>query len=194
MTTPVFTGLKYSETPFPHARIPCLLPAGDAGAMLAWLEARAPWKLRIEHFYEQYEFSLLTSDLSDEVKSLVQSSFIETLREEIRRVFRLPADLDLIDVNAHRLTGGQTIRVHNDFIEGEETHRLLVQLNSGWTLENGGLLMLFNSGEPEDVSSLILPKHGSAFAFEISPRSFHAVSQIKDGERYTIVYSFRTRH
>jgi len=189
--TPTFAGLKYFETPFPHARIPGFIPPTDADKILAWLATKAPWKLRIEDFYEQHEFSLLASQLSHEIDDLVQSWFVERVRDEIRRLFRLQTALELIDVNAHRLTIGQTIRIHNDFIAGEETHRLLVQLNSGWEPENGGLLMIFNSGQADDVNNVLLPRHGSAFAFEISPRSFHAVSQIKAGERYTLVYSFR---
>jgi len=191
MNGPTFSDLQFSGTPFPHVRIPRILSCVDADAILTWLEEKAPWKLRIEDFYEQDEFSLLTTDLGPVVMPFVQQPFIEPIREAIRDAFALQDTPMLIDVNAHRLRPGQTIRIHNDFIDGEETHRLLIQLNHGWKVENGGLLMLFNGAAPEAVSALILPKHGSAFAFEISPRSFHAVSQIKAGERFTLVYSFR---
>ena len=90
-----------------------------------------------------------------------------------------------------RLVVGQTIRVHNDYIGGAETHRMLVQLNRGWDAANGGLLMLFDSDRAEDVSAVIIPRHGSALAFAISPKSFHAVSTIVSGARFTLVYTFR---
>jgi hypothetical protein len=73
----------------------------------------------------------------------------------------------------------------------EESHRLLIQINEGWEASQGGLLMLLGSAEPESVQSVLLPVHGSGFAFEISPKSFHAVSSIITGERYTLVYTFR---
>ncbi len=191
MISPVFDDSKLNITPFPHLKIPVFLNEEGAQLALNWLHAKAPWRLRIEHFYEQEEFSLLEVSLADEVKFLVMPAFIDPIREAIRSNFGL-ADLPtVVDVNAHRLTSGQTIRVHNDFIEGEETHRLLVQLNDGWTTENGGLLMLFDGPAPEELHSIIMPRHRSAFAFEISHRSFHAVSQIKAGERFTLVYSFR---
>ena len=51
--------------------------------------------------------------------------------------------------------------------------------------------MLFADERPESVREVIVPMHASGFAFEISPRSHHAVSSIRDGERLTIVYMFR---
>ena len=51
--------------------------------------------------------------------------------------------------------------------------------------------MLFGSDAPESLHSVLLPTHGGSFAFEISANSFHAVSSIKIGERYTLVYTFR---
>ena len=104
--------------------------------------------------------------------------------------FAVNRTLTLVDVNAHRLTPGQVIRVHNDYIAGAETHRLLIQLNAGWATAQGGLLMLFEEEDVASVRNVILPVHGSGFAFEISPRSFHAVSEIRNGERYTLVYTF----
>src|SRR3954465_12073601 len=81
--------------------------------------------------------------------------------------------------------------IHNDYIGGEETHRLLVQLNRGWDVQDGGVLLLFGSVRPGDICRAVKPSHRSGFAFEISPNSFHAVSRMVNGERYTLVYSFR---
>jgi Rps23 Pro-64 3,4-dihydroxylase Tpa1-like proline 4-hydroxylase len=99
--------------------------------------------------------------------------------------------LDLVEVTAHKLLPGQTIRIHNDYVEGGESHRLLIQLNRGWTDSQGGLLMLFDSSRIDDVRRVIRPLHASATAFAISAKSFHAVSTIRGGERYTLVYSFK---
>lgn len=51
--------------------------------------------------------------------------------------------------------------------------------------------MLFSGPEATEVARIIRPIHGSATAFEISPTSFHAVSTIQMGARYTLVYSFK---
>jgi hypothetical protein len=53
--------------------------------------------------------------------------------------------------------------------------------------------MLFSSGDPADVHRVLRPQHLSAIAFEISPASFHAVSQMHGGARFTVIYSLRAR-
>jgi Rps23 Pro-64 3,4-dihydroxylase Tpa1-like proline 4-hydroxylase len=189
--TPRFEGASAAATPFPHASIPAILSSLEATAVLTWLTFGAPWCLRTESFYEQYEFSLLNAEIPDEIQCLIAPKFIEALRSFLQVSIGAPSHLELVDVCAHKLIPGQTIRLHNDFIGNEETHRVLVQLNDGWSVEHGGILMLFNSDRPEDVAGAFLPVHGSGFAFEISPRSFHAVSTIRSGERFTLVFTFR---
>jgi len=177
--------------PFPHYGWDQVLPESTAHDVLAWFENDAPWNLRIASFYEQYEFSLLVSSPPAVLEALVSADTIAKLASDLRELFKFDRDLVLVDVSAHRLTAGQTIRVHNDYLGSEETHRLLIQFNCGWSIEDGGLLMLFGSDAAKDIHSALLPSHGSAFAFEISPRSFHAVSKVNAGERYTLVYTFR---
>ena len=188
---PRFEGAAVATAPFPHVSIPAILASYDSDAALAWLETDAPWQLRIESFYEQYEFSLTGLELPERVHGLTRPGLLDPLRDFLRKSVGAVGLLESVDVSAHKLVPGQTIRVHNDFIGNEETHRVIIQLNAGWCVENGGILMLFASDRPEDVTSVMLPTHGSGFAFEISPRSHHAVSTIKRGERYTLVYTFR---
>ena len=188
---PMFEGASAATAPFPHAVVPAILAKADADAALAWLETDAPWQLRVASFYEQYEFSLTGLNIPSRVRGLTDPVFVEALRDFLRGSVGAVGDLELADICAHKLVSDQTIRVHNDFIGDEETHRILVQLNSGWDVGNGGILMLFSSDRPEDVFSVVMPTHGSGFAFEISERSFHAVSTIKTSERYTLVYTFR---
>jgi Rps23 Pro-64 3,4-dihydroxylase Tpa1-like proline 4-hydroxylase len=191
MIQPNFQLAAASSTPFPHVRVPGILTAEAAERILYWLQSDAPWKLRVESFYEQHEFSLLAADLDLEVAELVSLAFVDHVRREMRALFAIQGELILVDVAAHRLTAGQTIRIHNDYLGDNESHRLLIQLNNGWNSERGGLLMLFADSTPESLKTIVMPTHTSGFAFEISPISYHAVSSIKDGERYTLVYTFR---
>lgn len=188
---PHFEGASSAMAPYPHASIPAILSFDEASAVLSWLRSDAPWRLRTESFYEQYEFSLLHAVIPEAFRDLIAPHFISALRSFLQHNVAAPSQLDLVDVSAHKLIAGQTIRLHNDFIGTDETHRVLVQLNDGWSAENGGILMLFNSDRAEDVTAAFLPTHGSGFAFEISSRSFHAVSTIRSSERFTLVYTFR---
>jgi Rps23 Pro-64 3,4-dihydroxylase Tpa1-like proline 4-hydroxylase len=186
-----FNDVAGSGAPFPHLRIKNILSRDDADLTLRWFKRGAPWKLTVAEFYEQYEFSLLDAALAPEVHFLVDNKLVSAIAAELKKSFKVEGELELVEVSAHKLTHGQTIRIHNDYVETKESHRLLIQINDGWETSQGGLLMLFSSPAPESVQNVLLPIHGSGFAFEISPKSFHAVSSIISGERYTLVYTFR---
>lgn len=182
--------IEARSEPFPHAASAAFLEPSLASQVLDWLETEAPWKLRIEDFYEQHEFELTEETLPAHLHGLVAQEALEGYVESMIAPIA-PGRVRLVEATAHKLSGGQAIRIHNDYIGGEETHRLLVQLNRGWADENGGFLMLFSSSNANDLARVIRPLHGSAVAFEISPASYHAVSPTVRGERYTLVFSFR---
>jgi Rps23 Pro-64 3,4-dihydroxylase Tpa1-like proline 4-hydroxylase len=156
------------------------------------MENDAPWRLRVASFYEQWELHLGQERLPASLRVITSPEMVDRLVHSMLMPIAHGA-LELSDVTAHKLVPGQTIRIHNDYLEGKETHRLLVQLNRAWTDAHGGFLMLFGSDSPEDIRRAVRPLHCSGLAFTISARSFHAVSTIQDGERYTIVYSFKSR-
>ena len=188
---PSFERALMCTEPFPHAPVPDILPRAFTDRVLRWLRDEAPWKLRVESFYVQHEICLEDSVLPPELACLVSSDFVSAAADGVATVFQEPQGLVLANACAHRLSGGQTIKIHNDFIGEEESHRLLIQLNEGWRLEQGGLLMLFAGNDPSDLSAIHPPVHGHGFAFEISERSHHAVSSTVEGERFTLVYTFR---
>ncbi len=175
--------------PFPYLTAVEGLGEVINSALLEWLEKDAPWKLEEKDFYEQYEFSLLDAPLPRHLSFLTERRFLRDLRVKVEGVFGRRLS-ERIDCTAHKLVQGQTIRIHNDYIRGEETHRLLLQLNRGWQDAQGGYLMLSNSQDPSDVHRVFLPANDSVFGFAISERSHHAVSTVHGGERFTIVFSF----
>jgi Rps23 Pro-64 3,4-dihydroxylase Tpa1-like proline 4-hydroxylase len=179
------------RVPFSHSVVNQILESTFAEQTLQWLEDEAPWRLRVESFYEQYELNLHQVRLPLDLRSLVDSKTINCLKD--RMLGSLTQDsMALVEANAHKLISNQTIKIHNDFIEGAETYRILIQLNRGWNDENGGFLVLFSGPNAAEVARIIRPIHRSAVAFEISPASFHAVSTIRSGTRYTLVYSFKS--
>ncbi len=175
--------------PFPHAVSRWAIVPQLAERTLEWMETSAPWVLRIASFYEQWEIHLDEEELPEGIRDLLSPATVDGLAREL--LPDLVGARELIEVTAHRMVAGQTIRIHNDFRPDGETHRVLIQLNRGWADDQGGLLMLFGSGRVEDVQRVIRPVHGSGFGFRISESSFHAVSTITGGERFTLVYSFR---
>lgn len=193
MNSIFFSAVQRTLNPFPHIATVTALETQDSEQLLHWLETSAPWKLKIADFYEQYEFSLLDCEIPAKVQHLFSKEQINALRHKIEGYFSTELS-DKVDIAAHKLVQNQRIRIHNDFIPGQETHRLLIQLNRGWSDENGGILLFFGSDNSQDLRKAFRPTHGSSVAFEISPMSHHAVTPIVTGERYTLVYSFYARN
>jgi Rps23 Pro-64 3,4-dihydroxylase Tpa1-like proline 4-hydroxylase len=177
------------SSPFEFFVSPLALRDDLSTKLLEWLETEAPWRLVVTDFYEQYEFSLWDVIVPAQLLVLLDSDFLGQLKRRMGALFNVELSSD-IDIAAHKLISGQRIRLHNDFISGEKTYRLLIQLNQGWKDADGGLLLFFNSSDPADIHKVFRPTHNSAIGFVVSPRSNHAVSTIHGGERYTLVYSF----
>ncbi|OPK11996.1 cyclophane-containing peptide 2OG-Fe(II) oxygenase YhhC [Pseudomonas sp. VI4.1] len=188
MTLLSFLGAKIKD-PFHHALQENALSDVDSEILLSWLESDAPWNLKIAEFYQQYEFNFKGLELPDSIARIFSKESISGIKEDIEQLFLVELS-DKVDISAHKLIKNQSIEMHNDFVPRQETHRVLIQLNRGWVDANGGVLMIFFDSTPGNVSSSFMPLHNTAFAFEISPRSFHAVSTINSGERFTIVLSF----
>ena len=157
--------------------------------LLSWLEAGAPWRLVEADFYQQYEFRMFDACLPASLAWLVSPDELGCLRNEFGRALgcRLSERMDFV---AHKLMPGQRIAVHNDHILGGETHRLTVHLNRGLQDSEGGFMMLFDDVAGNEVHRILRPVPCTAIGFEIGSTSYHAVSRLHSGERYTLVYSF----
>jgi hypothetical protein len=124
-----------NEKPFRHATFrECLAPS-LSGDILAWFEYDAPWRLKRTDFYEQYEFSCWDST-SPIASHLTSSTVLEVIRSEMMKVFGRTFE-EPISVVAHKLLEGQRIGIHNDYLVGEESHRLVIQLNHGLSDDDG---------------------------------------------------------
>ena len=190
MTTPLhLSSVETFSEPFPYLVFPKGLDLDVSCQILTWFESDAPWQLVETDFYEQFEFNLLDIQLPPELTFLRAPDFLTRMKSRMAELFGTVLS-DRIKVAAHRLASGQRIRLHNDFIAHAETHRLLIQLNRSWKDENGGLLLFFNSNDPSDIHKVFRPVHNSAVGFAITPESYHAVSTLHAGERFTLVYSF----
>ncbi len=132
-----------------------------ADSMLCWLTEKAQWQPRKLDGYLGYcDISLQYGDLPRRLNALLALEALSELRASMGSFFQMDAE-GYVRVTAHR--------------------------------DNGGLLCVFDgnpSAKKQTKQKLLLPAHRSAFAFEISNRSFHAVTPVVTGERYTLSYTF----
>jgi hypothetical protein len=181
--------------PYRHIFIPEVFQAAFAEAIARESEGLA-WRLSTTDFYEQYEVSLIDTE------KLFDSTALDALREvalspsfaEFISSITGQGQLDVVDVACHRSTTGQQIGIHNDFYPDGEVCRFTIHLNTDWTLNDGGLFVAFASEDCATMTAAYLPAMNSALLFEISPASFHAVTEVTcTRPRYSIVVSFIRR-
>ena len=184
---PNFEHVRSFAEPFRHAWIPLLFPADTTDRLLCWLEQDRPWEYTETDFYRQFEFSLDDAALPAELDFATAGGTLRRMGEWLSGEFG-GSDVMPVDVVAHLLEEGHDIGIHNDHVPGGETHRLLLQLGREG---EGGVTALLRGSSVSSVQRLIHPIHGTALAFRITEDSYHAVSRVRSGRRFTIVYSFR---
>lgn len=182
---------EFFSDPFPHIFSMRAMDPDIALQVLQWLETCAHWKLVETNFYEQFEFSLRDVEIPEHLSFLEDGSLASAVLKHMSSMFNTPLT-DKVGIVAHKLTPGQRIRIHNDCLEGGETHRLVIQFNSGWTSTNGGFSIIFSSANAEDIHRIVKPIHNSAVGFSISSNSHHAVSTVYNHTRYSLVCSLRS--
>ena len=165
-----------------------ILEQDSISSLLSWFESASSWKLVETDFYEQHELELTGDESQTPLAFLTNLGFLEEIRREAGKLFSTSFS-DQVEWTVHKLLPGQRIRIHNDMLAGGETHRVILHINRGWSLSQGGILMFFNSPDPADVHRVLVPLNGSLVGFEISEKSSHAVSLVVCGERFAIVYS-----
>src|SRR5579871_1773749 len=82
--------------------------------LLDWLEGDANWQLAETDFYEQYEIRFCDIVLPPTLQPLVADETVDQLRKQLERLLGLRLAQN-VEITAHRLNAGQTIRIHNDY-------------------------------------------------------------------------------
>jgi hypothetical protein len=193
--TPIDLGRAELKTePFAHFALRDCLDPLLAEELLAWFETDAVWKTEgIPGCYELGKVDLMKIRLPPKLAVLQSEVLLDNIKCQLNRIFGKRRS-GKIRVAAHRLTRSLKIGVHTDVERKMKLRmRLMIQLNRGWNIRKGGLLVLLPAErDPEDVADrrvIYTPRHRSAVAFEISPRSFHEVTPVAKGARFTLRYS-----
>ena len=180
--------------PFNHVLIKHAVKKKHARPLLKWFETGVEWEFKSqEGFYDLYAIDVTKQQLPDNLNIILSPDFIKYLRRHMEKLFCTRLS-EQVEVQATKMVSGNHLRFHTDFDNDiGQSHRLLIQINRGWSIDNGGILFMRDSPNKETPSNSLkyyLPFHGSSIAFEISEKSYHAVSPVKEGDRYTLTFSF----
>jgi hypothetical protein len=122
---------------------------------------------------------------------LCNPSTLHELAGQLGDMFGLDLETKTVHVEAHRLRPGQGIGVHNDNPRfGTESVRLVMHFGGAYEDSDGGHLLLLAAPDPAAITTVVRPLHNSAAGFLLSENSYHAVSNVKAGGRYSVVVGF----
>jgi hypothetical protein len=174
--------------PYPHFVASPFYTEQFYNSLLVWLEQNDNWRLRTTSFYEQYERVFSLRRPCDGIEALWDGQVLGQIRNRVASAFDSPLS-SRISISAHKLVPGQHIGIHTDRTDSE-THRLVVQLSRGRSEDSGGNFVVLSGPSANNVERVFNQRPNAAIGFALGEDSYHAVTQVKSGTRFTIIYSF----
>lgn len=186
---------ELNTIPFKHYFNAHAVDAAALNDVLLYMQSdKLQWQFAEKDFYSQYEACFFQKpNLDSCIRKFTNPQFVTEIVELVCKLF-LANFLVCTDISAHKLCRGHAIGLHTDAINEDEVYyRVLIHLNKNWSISsNGGTFIMFDEKkECNDNIRFYNPTFGSLLAFEISKNSFHAVSPVLSGERYSIIYTLK---
>ena len=173
--------------PYRHVRMYPILEPALAQRALSWLHHTKAWERQEGAFFRHDSFALTPEVVAPEVEAIVSPKTLGALRALLQSRFATEVE-PFAHVEAHRSTRRDDIGLHTDADMREI--RLMLNINARWTPDQGGVLQLQDRSDHRCRRVRYRPLHNSATAFRTAPDSYHRVSPVQEGERYTLLYRF----
>lgn len=169
------------------------LPVAGHDTLARWLRKRRPWKSTDGGFYRSDEWGVSGgAELPEEGPGDAPAPIWRCWAERCAaRLFGEPLVLHE-PIALHRLLPGHGVGIHTDQpLPGEETHRIVITFCEPRAPAAGGHFVLLDGDRPQDAFALIPLRTNAAVAFRLGKASYHAVTSVRAGARYSVVMSFR---
>jgi hypothetical protein len=189
------TGASMFDQPFQHGTIQQVFNIETARALSEWIGAASTWKECDSAVPARRTFYWNSDGAPGPIRDTLTPGLMQSLRDRVEELFGRRFSTTFT-VSANRYSAGHGIKIHNDYFPAPGshpfffTHRLIVYLSPGGDASSGGLLGIFAGDKPQDRVRTIVPTFNSASVMAMGPRSFHAVSAVRAGTRYSIGFSF----
>jgi len=190
-----FYGVSVHSAPFGHITVDEVLSPQSADEVLTWLESTDNWKLQDAVNHKSHGFYISDTILPDSLKNIFTGENLANFLCKFEKIFNTKFE-DKLTVGAVKHQQGHGTVIHSDYNDKEPidfTHRFILYLNRGWQETDGGILGLFKEKDISEIVCMIPPVHNSGVGLVISPKSYHAVSLVKNSERYSLVFSLLSK-
>ena len=175
------------KLPFPHLWWGTFLPPSIADQALSWLETVHIWKREQSDIHLYDSFNLSDIHMPGVVGGIVSTRFLGRVRRSLEEVLQVGLS-SVVRVQVHRLLPGHVIGEHTD-AQALEVRVAVVLCRSRPAL-TGGELILFASPNEHQQRRAYPPLHNHAVGFQTGTATPHAVSQVHNGARFSLIYRF----
>ena len=157
------------------------------------IERVAAWNRVETEFYSQDEYILGKEgdrDMGGSLTRLMRTFSSIEMRSWIARAIGCIVAVPPTAV-AHRLRRGDYIGFHNDYRKDGEMIRLVLMLGNG--NNEGGVFVAMggnDAGNGNEALEAVFQEHNRLLAFCVSRRSYHLVTEVNEGDRYSVVFSY----
>jgi hypothetical protein len=183
--------MTWHTSPYRHARGHRLFAPMLADQWLSTLEAVPRWTDAAGTFYSAKATVIERAWCPVHLAGLVEGPGLRQLEEAASSLFGQPLRLHG-PVVAHRMGPGHSVGVHSDApFAGEETHRIVVFIARQPKPTDGGHFLLFEPRAGEKARWVLPLANNSAVAFELNHDSYHAVTRMVAGNRFSLILSFK---
>lgn len=183
--------IESSADPFPHLVGAPAMERSRADELLAWLESLTNWPLNDGGFYASFEKDLLREKPPAGLAPMFSDDARAAFARQAERIFGTPLEMSDV-IAAHQMQTGHGIGIHTDMPRPEEeTHRILIVLARPMPAATGGHFVMLSGADASFARRFIPIAHNTAIAFPLSDASHHAVTTLRAGRRFSIVFSFR---
>jgi hypothetical protein len=175
--------------PFRYAEVRTPLDAELAAATLSWFEQSATWELVENQLFELHYCTNLIGILASEARAVISRSTRMLFLSAMERGFGAVLDASKVSVDCYKMTAGQQIRTHTDPPERSRgTHRFVIHLASEDMV--GGHLEILEREDSVSALHTFGSTNNDAFAFELAGQTWHRVTPVQRGIRYSLLYYF----
>nr|CAG8442003.1 2232_t:CDS:2 [Entrophospora candida] len=177
---------KTYTSPFPITLLPNIFSSDFLKSIRSELEADTFYHKSndLYEFYQSEDLKLTKSPNLIKLRETIYSDlFVKTISELTGVV-----DLDSTpDLSAHQYIQGNYLLCHDDDIKDDDNMHgrriafIIYLVDEDWCEDDGGKLDLFNIdnlGQPNQIIRSIIPSWNTMVFFELSPTSYHQVSEV----------------
>lgn len=138
------------------------------------------WYPKHNDLYTFFQSDDLKNCLQPNISKLRASLYSEEFRLFLEQVTGIKLN-STIDVSASRYIKGCHLLCHDDELEGRRIAYILYLVSKDWSRADGGTLDLYavdEFGQPQEVTTSIVPICNSFLFFAVTPHSYHQVAEI----------------